>query len=38
VDQQDRLTGARDRELELRSVDARKLHEFAAHRRVLSGF
>ena len=31
VDQQDRLAGARDLELELRSVDARPLHGFGAH-------
>ena len=31
VDQQDRLAGARDLELELRSVDARPLHLFGAH-------
>ena len=32
VDQQHRLAGARDLELEFRSVDARPLHGFAAHR------
>ncbi len=31
VDQQDRLAGARDLELEFRSVDARPLHLFGAH-------
>ena len=31
MNQQHRFAGARDFELELRSVDARSLHGFAAH-------